>query len=79
MAPDLGLGLGFLVGSLVILAAVLYVTRVKRPAVPQARAAGGGDRPAPDTEPCELCERERVCETVADMRVCAECRDDLLA
>ena len=70
------LGLGFLVGSLVILAAVLYFTRIRNPAVPHAGAPG---REPPATEPCELCGEERVCSSVGGMTVCAACEEELLA
>lgn len=72
------LGLGFLVGSLLLLALVLYVTRIRRPAVPRATVVGG-ERPLPATEPCDLCEEERVCTEVGDLTVCASCEEELLA
>ncbi|MFB6157182.1 MAG: hypothetical protein ABEJ34_05010 [Haloferacaceae archaeon] len=79
--------LGFLVGSLALLALVLYFTRVRGPSVPHAGNvdelgdAEGGTRAAagPETEVCEICERERVCSTEGGLTVCAECNDDLLA
>jgi hypothetical protein len=44
MALDSGLGLGFLVGSLALLAFVLYMTRVRGPSLPhEAAAEGHGD------------------------------------
>jgi len=72
-----GTGLGFLVGSLLILAVVLYYTRIKNPAVPHAETIET-DREAPETQVCDLCERERVCRDVGDLTVCAECNEDLM-
>ncbi|MFB6123905.1 MAG: hypothetical protein ABEJ78_10665 [Haloferacaceae archaeon] len=69
--------IGFLVGSLLLLAAVLYFTRVRNPAVPGLRG-DASPPPGPETETCDLCERERICETVGDLTVCAECNDDLM-
>jgi hypothetical protein len=69
--------IGFLVGSLLLLAVVLYFTRIRNPAVPGAQERAS-PRVAPETETCDLCERERICETVGDLTVCAECNDDLL-
>lgn len=72
------LGLGFLVGSLIILAVVLYFTRIRNPVVPHA---GTVDRARGEvaTQTCELCGEERVCTEVKGMTVCAACEEDLLA
>jgi hypothetical protein len=75
MAP--GIGLGFLVGSLLILGVVLYYTRVKNPVVPRA-GTDEADGEISGTQSCELCERRRVCREVGDLMVCAECNDDLM-
>ncbi len=69
--------IGFLVGSLLLLGVVLYFTRIRNPVVPGVQG-DAPPRPGPETETCDLCERERVCETVGDLTVCAECNDDLL-
>jgi hypothetical protein len=75
MAP--GIGLGFLVGSLLILGVVLYYTRIKNPVVPGA-GTDDGDRELSGTQSCELCERQRVCREVGSLTICAECNDDLM-
>lgn len=72
-----GIGLGFLVGSLLILAVVLYYTRIKKPAVPHAGTIEA-EREAPRTQRCDLCERERECREVGDLTVCSECNDELM-
>lgn len=69
--------IGFLVGSLVLLALVLYFTRIRSPSVPHAETIDE-TRPEPDTESCDICEQERVCQTVGDLTICAACNDDLM-
>jgi hypothetical protein len=76
MAP--GIGLGFLVGSLLILGVVLYYTRIRNPVVPRA-GADEANQEISGTQSCELCERRRVCREVGDLMVCAECNDDLMS
>lgn len=75
--------LGFLVGSLLILAAVVYFTRVRNRAVPHAGNVDGDgsgvDRAGSRTQVCDLCERERDCRVDGDLTVCPECDDELLA
>ncbi|MFB6304820.1 MAG: hypothetical protein ABEH47_06615 [Haloferacaceae archaeon] len=73
--------LGFLVGSLALLALVVYYTRIRGPSVPHAgnvdeMGEASGD---PRREVCDICERERVCSTEGDLTICAECSDDLMA
>jgi hypothetical protein len=76
-----GIGLGFLVGSLVLLAIVLYYTRIRNPAVPHAGTVtvDEEDEEVSRTQVCDLCERERACREVDGLTVCAECNDDLMA
>lgn len=73
-----GIGLGFLVGSLLLLAVVLYYTRIKNPAVPHAGTVTT-DQSSVETQPCDLCGRERECREVGDLTVCSECNDDLMS
>lgn len=70
--------IGFLLGSLLLLALVLYYTRIRNPGVPHAENIEG-NRAEPDTELCEICENQRVCQTVGDLTICSACHDDLLA
>ena len=72
-----GIGFGFLVGSLVLLAIVLYYTRIKNPAVPHAGTVGT-EQDVSRTQVCDLCERERICRDAGDLTVCAECNEDLM-
>jgi hypothetical protein len=90
---DIGFGLGFLVGSLALLVLVLYVTRIRGPSLPhermaEAEGAGSDDGgphagpaapPDPSPEPCELCGENPASRSVNDMRVCAECDEELLS
>jgi hypothetical protein len=66
--------LGFLVGSLLLLAGVLYFTRFRGPTLPHE--AGGDAQPA--TQTCEICGEERYCEVENGMTVCLECNEELL-
>jgi hypothetical protein len=82
MAP--GIGLGFLVGSLLLLGVVLYYTRIRNPAVPHAGTVetdgtDGTTQEVSGTQVCELCEREQVCHEAGDLTVCAECNEELMA
>jgi hypothetical protein len=85
--------LGFLVGSLALLAVVLYFTRIRGPSLPHeamAETNGEGDHgdagpragpTAPPTaamETCELCGERPASRSVQDMAVCAECDEELL-
>ncbi|MDY6818722.1 MAG: hypothetical protein SVG88_08680 [Halobacteriales archaeon] len=85
---------GFLVGSLLLLVGVLYFTRIRGSAVPQAKAvqpeesSGGASTPmdngdsgpdfTPERETCELCNEQRVCREVSGMTVCSSCETELL-
>lgn len=85
--------IGFLVGSLLLLAAVLYVTRVRNPAVPQARVVDedaddleareaetqAAETRGSETRTCDVCGSEGVARTTGDLAVCRECDDDLLS
>jgi len=88
---DIGLGLGFMIGSLALLALVLYVTRVRGPTLPhEAAETDGSERDAaapragaaaahtPTMEQCELCGENPASRSVNDMLVCAECDEELL-
>jgi len=92
MALDIGFGLGFLVGSLALLAFVLYMTRVRGPSLPHEAAVDGhgegegGDsavdprsgQPTPTVDACEICGENPASRSVNDMAVCAECDEELL-
>lgn len=72
--------IGYLIGTVLLLVLVLYITRIRSPPVP---AAPVDDETAaaeltPELQACELCEQKRVCEDVKGLLVCGECRDDLL-
>lgn len=81
----MGFAIGYLLGSLALLAIVIYLTRIRQPAVPQMQAGAGtgesGERerrsPEPGHETCELCGESRPCSEVNDMTVCGECKSDL--
>jgi len=84
MALDLGFGFGFLVGSLALLALVLYFTRIRGPTLPHEAMAEPGDAEGGDASPtariaaCEICDENPATRSVNDMAVCAECDEDLL-
>ncbi len=67
-------GIGYLLGTVLLLAVVVYITRIRAPPVPADTEA----KTLADPEPCELCETERLCQEVQGMMVCQECKDDLL-
>jgi hypothetical protein len=82
--------IGFLVGSLLLLAAVLYVTRVRNTAVPQMKAVDEDvdgresetrepETREPETRTCDVCGSDGVARTTGDLAVCRECNDDLLS
>lgn len=69
--------IGFLLGSLLLLALVLYFTRFRNPGVPHHENI---ETPPPDPtiEQCEICEEQRDCQTVGDLTICSACHDDLM-
>lgn len=73
--------LGFLVGSLLLLAVVVYVTRFRGPSLPHEAARSEGDpraRDASTAQTCDICGEERPCRSVGDLTVCADCDEELM-
>lgn len=67
-------GIGYLLGTVLLLVVVLYITRIRSPPVP----ADADTRTLAEPEPCELCEADRLCQEVRGMMVCQECKEELL-
>lgn len=67
-------GIGYLLGTVLLLAVVLYVTRIRSPPVPRDTDA----KTLAEPEPCELCGAEQFCQEVQGMMVCRECKEELL-
>lgn len=72
--------IGYLIGTVLLLILVLYITRIRSPPVPAAPVEdeNAAKEIMPELQACELCERKRVCEDVKGLLVCGECQDDLL-
>lgn len=69
--------IGFLLGSLLLLVLILYVTRIRDSPVPTDEP---GDAPPVDidTQECEICDHQGSCETVGGLTLCSSCHDDLM-
>lgn len=75
--------IGYLIGTVLLLVLVLYITRIRSPAVPgvpvdEDAAPDGAGEIEPTLELCDLCEQERDCEDVNGLLVCGDCREDFL-